>query len=185
MELPVLQLQQSHELHVDLKALGSADAMLAVVPYQAMAEGDKVTFIYQAYFDGFDDPFVDWEFTEEVATEQVGQAILAVLPNSVLKSAEGLNGRMYYRIAYKDVADESTSPVQLNFPVREVLPAPDLLAPPFIKTLVGMPWIPMTGLTAFLCRSPTTRTCSRGRCGVVYRSVTVLHTSYSAGPQFR
>ncbi|MGE8113064.1 hypothetical protein [Pseudomonas sp. NPDC086566] len=136
-ELPVLQLQQSHELHVDLKALGSADAMLAVLPYQAMAEGDKVTFIYQAYFDGVDDPFVDWEFTEEVASEQVGQAILAVLPNSVLKSAEGLNGRMYYRIAYKDVADESTSPVQLNFPVREVLPAPDLLAPPVIKTLVG------------------------------------------------
>lgn len=135
--LPVLQLQQSHELKVDLKALGSANAILAVVPYQAMAEGDSVTFRYQAYLEGFDDPFVDWSFTATVAAEQVGKAILAELPNSVLRSAQDLIGKMYYRIAYKDTVDESTSPVQLNYPVAEVLPAPDLLAPPLIKSLVG------------------------------------------------
>ncbi len=135
--LPVLQLQQSHELKVDLKALGSADALLAVVPYQAMAIGDRITFFYQAFLEGFSDPFVDWSLTVTVTEEQVGKAILATLPNGVLRSVEGLNGEMHYRIAYSDGGEETASPIQSNFPVAQVLPAPDLLEPPVIKGLVG------------------------------------------------
>lgn len=62
---------------------------------------------------------------------------MAELPNAVLNSAQGLTSKMYYRIAYRDIEDETPSPVQSNFPVEEVLPAPVLLAPPLIKGLEG------------------------------------------------
>jgi len=135
--LPVLQLQQSHELKVDLKALGSDDGVLAVLPYRAMAEGDEVTFIYQQFlFEGDDEPFDEWTFTEVIKQEQIGQAVLAALPNAVLFSAQELFCTMFYRITYKDIEQVTESPVQVNLPSLEV-PAPALLAPPIINGLVG------------------------------------------------
>lgn len=136
-KLPVIQLRQSHALQVDLKALGSDDGELVVLPYQAMAEKDRVTFEYQAFYDGLEDPLVSWDFTETITQAQVGQPIFAQLPNSILKSAKGLTGNMFYRIAYSDGLRETVAPIQLSFPVAEVLPAPDLLEPPTIKDLVG------------------------------------------------
>ncbi|NIF30282.1 hypothetical protein F3J44_28500 [Pantoea sp. Tr-811] len=113
--LPVLQVQQSHELKVDLETLDGNDAQLVVLPYQAMAVGDSIVFTFEGWLMEIDPPLriIDWSARVTLDdAEQVGRAVEFPLPNNEVAQAVGLACYVYYEVSYIDGIRPTPSAVQ-------------------------------------------------------------------------
>ncbi|MFP3514894.1 hypothetical protein SB766_01615 [Pseudomonas sp. SIMBA_077] len=112
MNLPVAQIKESHGLYIDKDKVPSrSGATVVVTPYQAMAMGDKVTLCWQGYSaSGVSEPL--WTTPKDVLMEDVGQALLFILPRTQVLTIPKGYGDLYYRITHVGGGPDSESDFQ-------------------------------------------------------------------------
>ncbi|WP_434656388.1 hypothetical protein J3P96_07680 [Pseudomonas sp. R3-56] len=111
--LPVLQIRESHDLHLSLDMDGPSSFKPWVAPYQAMAAGDTVT-LYCRRFDpeGVED-LPALAYPQAVREEEVGKPLGLFLNRSDLLRFEGGSTQVHYGIQYAGAPAETTqSPAQ-------------------------------------------------------------------------
>ena len=110
MKLPVAQIKESHGLEINGDSVTTNGATVVVVPYQAMAVGDKVSLTWQGYSDGWDeDP---WTLTVEVKEDYVGKPLLFNLPRGQVAQIYEGYAELFYSIEHNESRDVSLSDVQ-------------------------------------------------------------------------
>jgi hypothetical protein len=134
--LPVLQVQQSHNLKVDLETLAGQNAQLIVLPYQAMAVGDSIAFSFKALYEDIE--FVDWSGSVEILDpEQVGAQVQFPLPNSELQAAVELDCYLSYEITYQGGLRPTPSAVQQLYVLAKPDGPEELYPEPILEGLTG------------------------------------------------
>lgn len=124
--LPVLQIKESHDLHLDL---GSAPAQLGVrlVPYEAMSVGDIVT-LHCRRFDASGDEYLPaLAYPTQVTKADLDKPFTLFLNKSDLRRVDGGWIDLNYGIQYVGTATEKTvsakQTIQLEAPTSAQLPA--------------------------------------------------------------
>ena len=124
--LPVLQIRESHDRHLDVS---NAPLELGVyaAPYEAMAAGDIVTLHCRRYeSDGSEYPPA-LAYETEVTAADVGKPLALYLPRSDLRRVEGGRIELNYGIQYVGTGVEktvsATQTIQLVAPTSARLPA--------------------------------------------------------------
>lgn len=133
--LPVPHIKEAHDLALNPDAVSSMGATGVVPPYRAMSMGDKVTFIFQGYFQGTPDPA--YRETKVLRAEDLGQALTFTVPYIEIVGIAGEYADISYRIEYADGAGSpSDSAVQSLDIVQRASP---LLPPIIAKDYTGGP----------------------------------------------
>lgn len=115
LSLPVAQMKESHALCVDPSAI-AGPALISTAPYQAMAEGDELTFTWVAHRATGGTPTTH-TIRRTLSSEDVGKTLEWSLPKAQLTLIQnGGHGVMQYQVQYADPQDpltpESTSAEQ-------------------------------------------------------------------------
>lgn len=132
--LPVVQLRDSHDLHLDPLAIETTVTAL-INPYRAMREGDQVKFLMQGYdAEGQHDD--DWPFTVTLNAVNVGRPLAVNIPKSQFDFIKEGHALLSYRVEYADQGNRqaSLSAVQT---VRIVAPTTPMLPHIRIEGLEG------------------------------------------------
>ncbi|WP_166367084.1 hypothetical protein [Pseudomonas akapageensis] len=109
-QLPVVQLRESHDLHLGVDDIGSAGATAVVPPYQAMQAGDKVRLIFQGFYEGYPEP--EWSQLKTLQPEDVGAPMVWRIPRVEFDFIEGGHADIHYVIEYSESSQRTTSPTQ-------------------------------------------------------------------------
>lgn len=126
--LPVAQLKESHDLHLDPDQPG-ASFTLAIAPYPRMTSGDRVTLTWQGYFD---DGWADDPWQHSFTVTQPGQVLSTGLDSTYVIFIAGGYAELGYRVQYADAQpsegqrDEDQAPMQrlaITAPAAPLLPA--------------------------------------------------------------
>ncbi|SFL27712.1 hypothetical protein [Pseudomonas sp. NFACC46-3] len=115
LSLPVAQMKESHALCVDPSAI-AGPALISTAPYQAMAEGDELTFTWVAHRATGGTPTTH-TIRRTLSADDVGKTLEWSLPKAQLTLIQnGGHGVMQYQVQYADPQDpltpESTSAEQ-------------------------------------------------------------------------
>ncbi|WP_416769978.1 hypothetical protein ACMGT0_23270 [Pseudomonas sp. RHF3.3-3] len=103
--LPVAHLKESHDRCVDVNSDPVLDgATLTTVPYQAMAEGDELAFVWAGYRPGSPTPIVE-TYYKTVSAEEVGHPLEWHLPYARLQIIKNGYALMSYSVTYADPVD--------------------------------------------------------------------------------
>lgn len=123
--LPVLQIRESHDLHLDLEEAPSIIKPW-MVPYQAMSVGDIVTLHCRRYNPDGSEYTPALAYPREVKDGEAGQPLDLFLNRSDLLRVEDGSIELYYGIQYVDAAQQSTfsarQTIQLSAPTSATLP---------------------------------------------------------------
>lgn len=124
--LPVLQIQESHDLHLDLS---EAPAALGVrlVPYEAMSVGDIVTLHCRRFDSDGDEYLPALAYPTTVTKADLDKPLALFLNKSDLRRVDGGRIELSYGIQYAGTASEqtlsATQTIELNPPTSAQLPA--------------------------------------------------------------
>ncbi|MFU2326189.1 hypothetical protein [Pseudomonas sp. NFX98] len=124
--LPVLQIQESHDLHLDL---GSAPAALAVrlVPYEAMSVADIVTLHCRRFYADGQEYLPPLAYPTTVTSANLDKPLALFLSKSDLRRVDGGWIELNYGIQYAGTTTEktlsATQTIELNPPTTALLPA--------------------------------------------------------------
>lgn len=124
--LPVLQIRESHDLHLDLN---EAPPIIKpwMVPYQAMAVGDVITLHCRRYNPDGSEYTPALAYPREVKDGEAGQTLDLFLNRSDLLRVEDGTVELYYGIQYIDTPQEITLSSRQTFtlsaPTTATLPA--------------------------------------------------------------
>lgn len=125
-ELPVVQIRESHDLHLDL---GTAEAIITpwLSPYQAMTAGDTVTLHCRRFYDDGSEYTPALAYPSVVAEGQAGHPLGLFLNRSDLLRVDGGSIDLYYDIQYAGTAQATTLSARQTFqllaPGAAMLPA--------------------------------------------------------------
>jgi len=109
--LPVAHLQESHDLCVDIDKLQTQGATVTTAPYQAMAAGDELEFVWAAYRPNASQPIIS-RLHRTVIAEEVGQPLAWNLPYAQLRLIQDGHALMSYSVTYANPVDPAASPTQ-------------------------------------------------------------------------
>jgi len=135
-KLPCAHITESNALSINIDDLPGAGASVTVLPYQAMAAGDKVTFTWQGYLEnGSPDEKVSYEY--EVTLKDVGQPLTWVIEKTYFDFIERGYGHLDYCVEYKAPSLLAVSyAIQQRF---EIIPSSEsLLKAPTINDFSGV-----------------------------------------------
>jgi hypothetical protein len=124
--LPVLQIKESHDLHLDLS---TAPAQLGVrlVPYEAMAVGDIVTLHCRRFESDGQEYLPALAYPTEITEADLDKPLALFLNKSDLRRVDGGWIELHYGIQYVGTAAEKTlsakQTLQLSAPTSAMLPA--------------------------------------------------------------
>ena len=128
--LPVLQIKESHDLHLDLATVGMTAGVWAG-PYEAMAAGDTLNFHCRRFDSSGKELTPAIENSETVSKEQVGKPFPLFLSKSDLNRIAGGRIEVNYGIQYVDTPDERTlsslQVIHIIPPTSPVLPALEIV----------------------------------------------------------
>lgn len=112
--LPVVQIRDSHDLHVDLN---TAEAIITpwVVPYQAMAVGDTVTLHCRRFYPDGGEYTPALAYPTVIQEGQPGKPLGLFLNRSDLLRVEDGSMELYYGIQYAGTAQETTLSTRQTF----------------------------------------------------------------------
>ncbi|MFN1266685.1 MULTISPECIES: hypothetical protein [Pseudomonas] len=97
--LPCAHITESNALCINIDDLPGTGASVTVLPYQAMAAGDRVTFMWQGYMDdGSHDDSVSYEY--DVTLKDIGQPLTWVIEKTYFEFIEGGYGHLDYCVEY-------------------------------------------------------------------------------------
>jgi hypothetical protein len=125
-DLPVLQIKESHDLHLDLS---SAPPILGVyaVPYEAMGPGDIVTLHCRRFYDDGTEYTPALAHPTQVEAADVGKPLALYLKRSDLLRVEDGRIELNYGIQYANTVGEktlsATQTLYLFQPTSALLPA--------------------------------------------------------------
>jgi len=123
--LPVLQIKESHDLHLDLETVDSIITPW-VVPYQAMTVGDTVTLHCRRFYPDGSEYMPALAYPRVVLEGEVGKPLGLFLNRSDLLRVEDGSIELYYGIQYVGTAQATTfssrQTVQLLAPGAAMLP---------------------------------------------------------------
>lgn len=131
--LPVLQFKESHDLGVDLSQVPANGATLVMLPYRAMAVGDKVTLSVARFFDD-DIPYQPFTRTKTLTGAEVGQPLEWTLPKNELEIIVDGRIEISYSIVYATPTEATVSARQS---LKIIKPTAPLLPRISIKGLTG------------------------------------------------
>ncbi|MGY2261840.1 hypothetical protein [Pseudomonas sp. SDO55104_S430] len=124
--LPVLQIKQSHDLHLDL-SVAPTQLDVDMVPYQAMSKGDIVTLHCRRYEADGQEYLPALEYPSEVTEQDLGKPFALFLPKSDLRRVDGGRIEVRYGIQYVGTSSETTLSTMQTFqlvpPLEPTLPA--------------------------------------------------------------
>ncbi|WP_339475102.1 MULTISPECIES: hypothetical protein [unclassified Pseudomonas] len=124
--LPVVQIRDSHDLHVDLE---TAETIITpwVVPYQAMSVGDTVTLHCRRFYPDGSEYTPALAYPTVVREGEPGKPLGLFLNRSDLLRVEDGSMELYYGIQYAGAAQETTFSTRQTFqllaPSAAMLPA--------------------------------------------------------------
>ncbi|MBC3383555.1 hypothetical protein HU715_015790 [Pseudomonas sp. SWRI12] len=124
--LPVVQIRDSHDLHVDLD---TAEAIITpwVVPYQAMSVGDTVTLHCRRFYPDGSEYTPALAYPTVVGEGEPGKPLGLFLNRSDLLRVEDGSMELYYGIQYASATQETTFSTRQTFqllaPSAAMLPA--------------------------------------------------------------
>ena len=125
--LPVAQIKESHGLALDPDAVGAVGASAVVPSYAAMSVGDKVTFTWQGFFEGFPDTPISR--TLELKAEHIGWPLTFTVPQDQVLFNDSAD--IGYSIQYADGTGERGESERQTLLIRKPavarLPAPQIL----------------------------------------------------------
>lgn len=135
-KLPPAQITESNSLCLDVDDIPGGGASVTVLPYQAMAAGDKVTYVWSGYMDESspEDP-VTYEY--EVQLKDIGQPLTWFIEKTHFDFIEDGHGYLDYSVKYNVPVEGLISHAsQQRF---EIVPSLDpLLAAPTINGFSGL-----------------------------------------------
>lgn len=108
--LPVVQIMESHDLHLDPRALGPIVKAL-IAPYRAMREGDTVRFRFEGYDDWGNLDEV-WQSQKIVGVNDIDRPLTVDIPRSQFDFIEGGHALLSYTVEYTDTLITGSSLVQ-------------------------------------------------------------------------
>lgn len=134
--LPAAHITQSHALCINIDELPGEGASVSVLPYQAMAVGDKVTFSWSGYMQGSDpgdpsDPGDSDTYQYILQSNDIGKPLSWIIEKSLFDFIENGFGYLDYTIDYAPNDSGLTSIASRQR--YEIIPAvePKLEAPIF------------------------------------------------------
>lgn len=134
-DLPVANIIESHDLHVNVNNVPISGANVVIAPYQAMAAGDKVTLRWQGYRSADDSkPATPYTRTVTLSADQVGQPVDILLPKTQLRNFDGFHADLSYDVQYGSQGASSQATVQ-RFEIKA--PSTAHLQPPTIDGFSG------------------------------------------------
>lgn len=127
--LPVAHLKESHDLYVDTARVPTSGATVLTAPYQAMAVGDELEFVWVAYRATGGNPTTH-RLYKTVAAEEVGRPLEWTLSRVQLVLIQnGGHGVMSYNVTYADPVTPNTSSTRsAEQRIRGMAPDAPLLA---------------------------------------------------------
>lgn len=123
-ELPVAQMQDSHDLALDPDLIDQAGAAVWVPPYQSMQVGDKLTLQWQGYWENEPEP--PFNVSKTLVAADIGQPLKFVIPRIQVSLIEDGHAEIDYRVEYSGTSHTSTSARQtiaIEPPTTARLPA--------------------------------------------------------------
>lgn len=130
--LPVPQLMESHDLHVDAKLIGAGGATVVTLPYQAMSVGDKVTLVVLFSLSGGMEQSVSQ--TRELVESDLGKPLEWKVAQSNFLFFEGGYATLDFGVAYANPTVPTRSHKQT---IRILAPTLPLLPALVVKEAVG------------------------------------------------
>ncbi len=130
--LPVVQIKESHDLHLDPRALGPTVTAL-IAPYRAMHERDTVRFKFEGYDDKGDLDDV-WQFAKTVGVNDIERPLIVDIPRSQFDFIDGGHALLSYTVEYADTPIIGPSSVQIFQIVAPTTPLQPLIR---IENLIG------------------------------------------------
>ena len=140
--LPAPQVKESHDNQLDLEAVQGTTMTIAVAPYTAMSNGDKVQLVWKGVkADGTDGPSVSVpvKILSDLDTDPAnnpGQVLSWTLPKTYAYALRGGVFRLHYEITYASRDDERQT-VSAERSIVVNAPILPLLSAPSVKDLVG------------------------------------------------
>jgi hypothetical protein len=131
--LPVPQLKESHDLHVDVSLIGPGGATVVTLPYLAMSVGDKVTLeiLFSLPDIGIELPFKQ---TKELVEANLGKPLEWVVPETDFLLFEDGYATLEFSVVYANPTVPTRSQKQV---IRILPPTTPLLPALIIKEAVG------------------------------------------------
>jgi hypothetical protein len=129
--LPVPQLMESHDLHVDASLIGPGGANVVTLPYRAMSVGDKVTLIALFSIAGFEQAFRQ---TKELVAFNLGKPLEWKVPQSEFLMFETGNVTLSFSVVYANPTVPTLSHQQT---ICILPPTPPLLPALVVREAVG------------------------------------------------
>jgi hypothetical protein len=99
-KLPPAQITESNALCIDVDDIPGGGASVTVLPYQAMAAGDKVTYLWSGYMDETSPPEDPVTYEYLVQIEDIGQPLTWFIEKSHFYFIEGGYGYLDYSVEY-------------------------------------------------------------------------------------
>lgn len=135
-KLPPAQITESNSLCLDVDDIPGGGASVTVLPYQAMAAGDQVTYVWSGYMDGNspEDP-VTYEYI--VQPEDIGQPLTWFIEKFHFYFIENGYGYLDYYVEYNVLTEGLISHAsQQRF---QIVPSQEpLLAAPIVNGFNGL-----------------------------------------------
>ncbi|OPG68560.1 hypothetical protein B1219_30455 [Pseudomonas ogarae] len=130
--LPVVQIKESHDLHLDPR-MGGSTMTAVIAPYQAMHEGDVITFRFEGYDDrgGLDEV---WEERKTLGVNDIEYPLVINIPRSQIDFIGGGHSLISYTVTYADTDLPGPSAVQS---MRIIAPSTSLAPLIHIENLHG------------------------------------------------
>ena len=126
-DLPVAQIKLSHDLSIDADMIPAHGASAVIPPYQAMAEDDELTFIWQGYYQGTPEP--EWKHVAKVSVTQLGHPLVVLIPRVEVLIVDDGEAEISYSLQRASGGPVQPSPVQT---FRIVPPTSTLLETPSV-----------------------------------------------------
>jgi hypothetical protein len=124
--LPVLQIRESHDLHLDL-SIAPAQLGVRLAPYEAMTAGDIVTLHCRRFDSSGDEYLPALAYPSEVTKTDLDKPFALFLNKSDLRRVDGGRIELRYGIQYVGTTIEktlsATQTIQLVAPTTAQLPA--------------------------------------------------------------
>lgn len=140
--LPAPQVKESHDNQLDLDAIQGTTITIAVAPYTAMSQGDKVQLVWTGVkADGTDGPsvFIPVKILSDEDTDpanDLGQVLSWTLPITNAYALRGGTFRLHYKITYAS-RNEERQTISAERSIVVIAPVRSLLSAPSVKNLVG------------------------------------------------
>lgn len=136
-KLPPAQITESNALCLNVDDIPGGGASVTVLPYQAMAAGDKVTFLWSGYMDETSPPEEPVKYEYHVQLKDVGQPLTWFIEKTHFDFIEDGYGFLDYAVEYNVHAVGVTSRAsQQRF---EIVPSLEpLLTTPSINGFSGL-----------------------------------------------